>query len=168
MKTLILCSLLVLAQFAHTEIAHAQTDSILAAVPQSQEAFTTSEPTVIRTVGWLETSPINDRWRAEAKLLLSWSTYSPEVTVAMDDRTTTFTHKNPDLGAAFIGGWIRYSLENGYSKDQVKCTVAGIKCAEKVYAANGKTLRRDKNFDQLAAMGDAGLEKWVKTQLGVR
>ncbi|HTJ11927.1 MAG TPA: hypothetical protein VL547_07875 [Dinghuibacter sp.] len=163
MKTLILCSLLAL-----THIAHAQNDSLLTAVPQSQEGFTASEPAVIRTVGWLETTPINDRWRAKAKLLLSWSTYSPAVTVAMDDRTTTFTHKNPDLGAAFIGGWIRYSVEHGYTKDQVECTVAGIQSAEKVYAANGRTLRKDKDFEQLAAMDGASLEKWVKTQLGVR
>ena len=162
MKTLFLCSLLVLAS-----AAHAQTDSLLAAVPQSEEAFTASEPTVIRTVVWLESTPINEKWRAEAKLLLAWSTNSPAVTVALTDNTTPFTHKNPDLGAAFVGGWLRYSLRHGYSKDQVQCTVAGIQCAEKVYVGNGKALRRDKDFDKLAALSEPDLEKWVKGQLGV-
>jgi hypothetical protein len=162
MKTLFLCSLLALG-FS----SHAQTGGLLASVPQSEEAFTASEPTVIQTVGWLETTPINERWHAESKLLLAWSTNSPEVTVALNDNTTPFTHKNPDLGTAFVGGWIRYSLQHGYSKDQVKCTVAGIQSAEKVYAANTKTLRKDKNFDKLIALGDADLEKWVRGQLGI-
>ena len=163
MKTLFLCSLLAFG-FA----AHAQTDSLLSSVPQSEEAFTASEPTVIHTIGWLEASPINERWRAESKLLLAWSTNSPEVTVALNDNTTPFTHKNPDLGVAFVGGWVRYSLQHGYSKDPVQCTVAGIQCAEKVYAANAKALRRDKDFDKLSALSSADLQKWVKTQLGIR
>jgi hypothetical protein len=64
----------------------------------------------------------------------------------------------------FMAGWIRYSLQNNYSKDQVQGTLAGIRCAAKVYKAG--ELKKDKEMQKLIDLDAKGeLENWVKEKL---
>ena len=63
-----------------------------------------------------------------------------------------------------MGGWTKYSLENNYSKDDVQCTLAGLKSAIKVYQSN--KLKKDKFMDNLIELNDKGeLEAWVKSKV---
>jgi hypothetical protein len=147
----------------------AQTDSLLHnPLPTTKEEFPASEPRVINTVNYLETTPIDrqrDAWRVQATLLLAWLTNSPEVTVDVDSKTVTFVKKNRELLMIFMGGWTRYVLQNGYSKDKVQANVAGIKSAIKVYKL-GNGLKKDKEMDKLVKLDDSGgLEAWVAGQL---
>ncbi|HVS98197.1 MAG TPA: hypothetical protein VHE54_16995 [Puia sp.] len=150
--------------------ATAQADSLLGnPLPTTKEAFTASEPRVLNTINFLETTPIDkqgDEWRAQAKLLTDWLTNAPEVTIDINARTTPFIKKNPELLFVFMAGWTRYVLQNGYSKDPVQGNVAGIRSAIKVYkAANG--LKKDKEMDRLIKVDEnGGLEAWVVEQLG--
>lgn len=162
--------LLVIGCLLCSTLANAQTDSLLQApLPNSKEEFTASEPKVINTVNFLETTPIDkqgDAWRLEAALLTAWLTNSPEVTIEMDSKTITFAKKNPELLLVFMGGWTRYVLQNGYSKDKVQGNLAGIRSAIKVYKA-GNGLKKDKELDKLIKLDDGGeLEGWVAGRLG--
>jgi hypothetical protein len=148
----------------------AQTDSLLHnPLPTTKEEFTASEPKVLNTINYLETTPIDkqhDAWRDQAAMLMAWLTNSPEVTVDIDSKTVTFGNKNPELLMIFMGGWTKYVLQNGYSQDKVQANVAGIKSAIKVYKL-GNGLKKDKEMDKLIKLDDGGgLEAWVVAQLG--
>jgi hypothetical protein len=150
--------------------AKAQTDSLLQnPLPTTKEEFTASEPRVIHTINYLETTPIDkqgDDWRAQAGILTAWLTKAPEVTVDINEKTTPFIKKNPELLFIYIGGWTRYVLQNGYSKDPVQGNVAGIKSAIKVYKL-GNGLKKDKEMEKLIKLDESGgLEAWVLAQLG--
>src|SRR5579863_3179643 len=147
-----------------------QTDSLLHnPLPTTKEEFTASEPKVINTINYLETTPIDkqgEAWRAQASVLMAWLTNSPEVTVDIDSKTVTFAKKNPELLMIFMGGWTRYVLQNGYSRDKIHANVAGIKSSIKVYKL-GNGLKKDKEMDKLVKLDDSGgLEAWVAGQLG--
>jgi hypothetical protein len=148
----------------------AQTDSLLHnPLPSTKEEFTASEPNVINTVNYLETTPIDkqgDAWRMQAKLLVGWITNSPQVTVEMNEKVMPFSKRNPELMFVFMGGWTKYVLQNGYSKNKLQSNVAGIRSAIKVYKA-GNGLKKDKEMDKLIKIDDSGgLEAWVAGQLG--
>jgi hypothetical protein len=147
----------------------AQTDSLLHdPLPATKEEFRASESRVINTVNYLETTPIDkqgDAWRIQARLLMAWLTNSPEVTIDINAKTVSFAKKNPELMMVFMGGWTRYVLQNGYSKDMIQGNLAGIKSAIKVYKL-GNGLKKDKEMDRLIKLDDsAGLEAWITAQL---
>ena len=147
----------------------AQNDSLLHnPLPTTKEEFAASEPLVINTVNYLETTPVDkpgNAWRIQAALFLAWLTNSPEVTININAKTVTFTKKNPELMMMFMAGWARYALQNGYSKDMVRCNLAGIKSAIKVYKL-GNGMKKDKEMERLIKLDeDGGLEAWVATQL---
>jgi len=150
--------------------ARAQTDSLLQnPLPITKAEFTASEPKVIHTINYLETTPIDkqgDEWRAQATIFTAWLTNAPEVTIDVNAKTTPFIKKNPELLLIFMAGWTRYVLQNGYSKDVIQGNVAGIRSAIKVYRL-GNGLKKDKEMEKLIKLDEsAGLESWVVTQLG--
>jgi hypothetical protein len=149
-------------------VVRGQTDSLLRnPLPTTKEEFIASEPRVINTVNYLETTPIDkqgDAWRIQATLLVAWLTKSPEVTIDINSNIVSFAQKNPELMMVFMGGWARYILQNNYSKDVIQGNLAGIKSAIKVYKL-GNGLKRDKEMDRLVKLDDSGgLEAWVAAQ----
>jgi hypothetical protein len=150
--------------------AAAQTDTLLHnPLPKTKEEFTASEPGVIRTVNYLENTPIDKQsvaWRAQAKLFVAWLTSSPQVTIDVDERTTRIAQRNPEMLIIFMGGWTRYVLQNGYSKDRVQGIVAGLRSAIRAYKM-GNGFKRDKEMEKLIQLEEGnGLEDWVREQLG--
>jgi hypothetical protein len=96
---------------------------------------------------------------------MAWLTNSPTVTIDIDEKTTPFAKKNPDLLFIFMGGWTKYSLQNNYSKDAVKCNVAGIRTAIKVYQM-GNGIKKDKEMEKIIEIDSKNeLDAWVASQL---
>lgn len=150
--------------------AAAQADSLLHnPLPKTKEEFTASEPKVISTVNYLESTPIDkqgEAWKAQAALLVAWLTNSPEVTIELDAKTTRIGQRNPELLIVFMGGWTRYVLQNGYSRDRVQGTVAGLRSAIRAYKM-GNGFKKDKEMEKLIKLDEGnGLEGWVMEQLG--
>jgi len=150
--------------------AMAQADSLLHnPLPKTKEEFTASEPSVIRTVNFLESTPIDkhgEAWKGQAALFMAWLTNSPQVTIEVDAKTTRMAQRNPELLIVFMGGWTRYVLQNGYSKDRVQGIVAGLRSTIKAYKM-GNGFRKDKEMEKLVKLDESnGLEDWVKEQLG--
>ena len=149
--------------------AHAQNGDLLhTPLPATKEEFTASEPNVINTVNYLETSSIDkegDVWRAQASLLIQWISGSPQVKIEMREKILTFIKKNPELMAVYLGGWTKFVLQNNYSSDQLQGNLAGLRSAIKVYKA-GNGLKKDKEMDKYVKMEETGgLEVWVSEQL---
>lgn len=140
---------------------------LLSEIPKTKEEFVESEPKVLATIAWLENTPIDTEKAKRQKqyaLLLGWITDSPTVTLEINANVLTFNKKNNELIVFFMAGWIKYSLENEYSKDVLQGNLAGIRCAMKIYEAGG--LKKDKNMKRLIKLEKEGkLEAWVKEQL---
>lgn len=140
---------------------------LLTSVPSTKEEFSATEKQVIATINYLENTPINDKDEKQLQqrsLLIAWISGSPQVTVSLNASTIDFNKKNSILLVIFMGGWTKYSLENNYSKDDVQCTLAGLKSAIKVYQSN--KLKKDKFMDNMIELNDKGeLEAWVKSKV---
>ena len=141
---------------------------LLNPLPTTKEEFIKSEPAVINLVEWLESTPVgqeSEKRKEMNGLLMAWVTNSPTVSVSLDPRVTPMSKKNPDLLAVFLGGWTKYSLQNGYSKDAVKCNLAGIKSVIKLYKLEGG-IKKDKEIDKLVELDAKNeLEAWIATKL---
>ncbi len=145
-----------------------QDKPLLDELPTTKDDFVKSEPLVINTVDWLESTPLGQDSQKRQLLsarLLAWLTNSPTVTVEINSKTVTFAKKNPDLLMVFMAGWTRYCLQNGYSKDPVKCNLAGIKSAIKLYQL-GSGIKKDKEMEKIIDKDAKNeLESWIKSQL---
>jgi hypothetical protein len=159
---------LFLIMFFIAATSFSQDNALLDSIPTTKEGFIKTEPAVINTINWLENTPINketDKRKQLYSKFLAWLTNSPTVTVDVDAKTAPFTKKNPDLLFIFMGGWTKYTLQNNYSKDAVKCNVAGIKSSIKVYQM-GNGLKKDKEMEKIIEIDSKNeLDAWVASQL---
>ena len=148
--------------------SYSQTEELLNDLPTTKEAFVASEKKVIATINWLENTPLdqNPNLRDQQKaLFLAWITNSPTVSIEVNAKTIPFSEKNPELLIIYMGGWTKYSLENSYSENLVKCNLAGIKSAIKVYK-KGVGIKKDKSMEKLIELDEKEeLEKWITEQL---
>src|SRR5262249_53481636 len=98
--------------------------------------------------------------------LIAWVTNSPTVTVTFNSNVMPFTEKNNVLLVVFLGGWTKYALQNSYSKDEAKGSVAGLKSVIKFYQGNNKSLTKDEQMEKLIELDTNNkLEAWVTEQL---
>lgn len=145
----------------------AQSSELLEHLPQTKEQFIASEKNVLATIDWLENTPIKEdeeKHKVQYALLLAWITNSPTVTIEVNADMIKFADKNSELLMMFMAGWTKYALQNNYSKEVTQGTMAGIRCAAKVYKGGG--LKKDKEMQKLIDMDDKGeLEKWVSEKL---
>ena len=143
--------------------------SLLDPLPTTKEEFIKSESAIIDLVDWLENTPLDqatDKRKKMYAILLAWLTNSPPVTVEVNEKVTPMSKKNPDLLAIFLGGWTKYSLQNSYSKDLVKCNLAGIKSVVKVYKM-GVGIKKDKDIEKPVDLDSKNeLEAWIVSKLG--
>lgn len=120
-------------------------------------AYTELEPQLLADIEWLNYTPVN-RDKAvqqdKSRFVLMWMSGSPTVSIKIDDRVMNFSRLQPWAILAYMMGWTKYSLENDYSIDQVKCTAAGINNMVGYYRRNKEDLSKDKEVDRLAVMVD--------------
>ena len=169
MKTLkqvfIVASLIVISHFAVGQSFTVPEDYTLKEVSD----FTKYEKDVIDCVTWLENTPVDEQKskRSEAnKFLIQWASGSPNITISINSNIVNFSDKNPVLLVIFMGGWVKYALENpDYKDDEVKCNLAGLRSVIKVYE-KGNGMKKDRNVEKLIKLEKKGkLEEWVKQHL---
>jgi hypothetical protein len=85
---------------------------------------------------------------------MRWISNSPTVTIELNAGIRSFTKKNNNLLVLFIAGWVRYALQNNYSKDPVRGSMAGIRCSANVYKAGG--LETDREMQKLIGLDVRG------------
>lgn len=145
-----------------------QKKQMLDSLPKTKADYVRSEPAVINTIDWLENSPINQQVARRNQLnnkFLAWVTNSPTVRIKLNEKITSFTKKNHELLFIFMGGWTKYSLQNAYSNDSVKCNLAGVNSAMKVYLL-GNGILKDEEMEKIITINSNNqLEAWVRSQL---
>jgi hypothetical protein len=146
----------------------AQDSDLLDSLPGTKEEFIKSEKKVLATISWLENTPLDQdtkKHQLQYALPTAWLTNSPTVTIRFNANVLDFTKKNNQLMMFFLAGWTKYSLENNYSKDEAKGSIAGIRFVIKVYK-KGVGLKKDKEMEKIVQLDDKGeLEKWVYDEL---
>jgi hypothetical protein len=149
----------------------AQNKKMLDSLPKTKADYVRSEPAVINTIDWLENSPINQQVARRNQLnkkLQLWIANSPTVRIKLNEKITSFSKKNHELLSIFMGGWTKYSLQNAYSNDSVKCNLAGVKSAMKVYLL-GNGILKDEEMEKIITINSNNqLEAWVRSQLVVK
>ncbi|WP_340156167.1 hypothetical protein [uncultured Winogradskyella sp.] len=134
------------------------------------EDYVKHEQRIVECINWLENTPISDdadkRLLANA-YLMKWATGTPTVTIEMQAFQIDLAKKNSELLIIFMGGWIKYAIENPTDKDNIKAAnIAGLNSVIKVYTANkGKGLKKDKRIEKLIKMDASELQNWVAEQL---
>ncbi|WP_299106193.1 hypothetical protein [uncultured Winogradskyella sp.] len=134
------------------------------------EDYVKHEQRIVECINWLENTPMSEE--ADKRLmanayLMKWATGTPTVTISMQSFQVDLTTKNPELLMIFIGGWIKYAIENPDDKDNVEAgNISGINSLIKVYYANkGNGLKKDKRIEKLIKMDASELQNWVAEQL---
>ncbi|NRD19591.1 hypothetical protein HNV08_05995 [Winogradskyella eckloniae] len=134
------------------------------------EDYVKHEPQIVDCINWLENTPMSEE--ADKRLManayvMKWATGTTTVTISMQSFQVDLTTKNPELLIVFIGGWIKYAIENPDDKDNVEAgNISGINSLIKVYSANkGNGLKKDKRIEKLIKMDASELKNWVAEQL---
>lgn len=134
--------------------------------PETAEAFKTSEPNVLATIDWLESTALGkekDERSMQQALLILWLTNSPTVTVELTDAFGGLSDKDPELLVVFMGGYTRYVIANNYANDALECNYAGVKSCVNLYKLGG--CKKNKLLEELSKKDDAALKTWVEEQL---
>lgn len=130
----------------------------------SVEDYANYEPQILETINWyLDTSMAfeTDRRVKAKQFFIEWLTGTPDVSVGIDTDIVSFVNTSPELLVPYMMGWVKYSLENNYSKDEIKCCIAGIKTATKYYENNKFFFKDNEMIDKYKSMNDKKLAKYL-------
>jgi hypothetical protein len=123
------------------------------------------EPDIIKCANWLLITPLNEQVskRKEANaFLMQWLTGAPNVSVDIKTEIVTFMQPNADLLMIFMGGWVKYALENKDYKNKFQGNLKGIESVIAFYQKNINYLKKDKNVEKYIKMKDKGtLEDYI-------
>lgn len=135
---------------------------------EKAEDYKVYESDIINAIDWLMETPLDKEpnKRKQVNLfVITWLTGSPSVSIEIKGEITDFGDC-ADCLMAFMGGWTKYSLENEYSKDQVKGNTAGIKSVIAFYEKNKKTIGKIKPIKKYAKLLKKGkLEAHIRKKM---
>jgi len=127
------------------------------------------EADIIQCVNWLFNTPLNeqDQKRKEAnQFFMLWLTGAPNVSIDIKQEIVTFMEPNADLLMIFMGGWVKYALENKDYKNKFQGNLKGIEGVIEFYQKNINFLKKDKNVEKYIKMKEKGtLEDYITKNL---
>ncbi|MFT3994654.1 MAG: hypothetical protein QM660_10130 [Dysgonomonas sp.] len=131
--------------------------------------YRTQEPQIREAMDWLMQTSLgqDSKKRADAnKFFIDWLSGDPDISVEIHPSVVNFLDGNPELLMPFMIGWAKYSLDNEYSKDQLKGNMAGVEAAATFYRKNRGYLKQDKNIEKYEKLIEKGkLENEIKKSL---
>lgn len=128
------------------------------------------EEDVLNCIQWLKANApdkyTQKRDKAKA-FLLTWIMGSPNVTITLDSKITTFS-KSPELFLLFMAGWTQYSLETRNYDDAVNGALKGIMVVIDYYEQYKDKLGKNKGVEKYIKMKSEGtLENYVRENISV-
>lgn len=134
---------------------------------QRPDDYDEYKPDIVKTVNWLETTPINkevEKRREATRFLFQWISGAPDVSVQMQKYVADLTAQEPELLLLFMGGWARYQIQHPEVKDPVVLNTEALKTVLKGYKLGG--VKSNKQLDMLSGLNAKGtLIDWVRKQL---
>ncbi|CAM3383279.1 hypothetical protein [Aequorivita lipolytica] len=128
------------------------------------------ETDVVNAVTWLENTPLNQQSAKRKQVngfLLQWITGVPDITIDLGEFQTGLTIDIPDLLVAYLGGWIKYAIENPSEKsNKLMGNLAGVKCVLKIYSENvGKGITKSRKLEKLLKLDETALLAYVQKEI---
>ena len=120
-----------------------------------KEDYKPYEPQIKATIDWYLGQSLGSdpkKRAAASEFFMKWIGGTPDVSVGIDARIVNFMGTNRELLLPFIMGWVKYSLDNDYSKDMVLANKAGIEAVVAYYDKNKGFLKKDKNVEKYAKL----------------
>lgn len=127
--------------------------------PKLKEDYAPVESQILEAISWCLNTPLNEQEEKRKEVytfFMKWMTGTPNVSININLDKVHVSKSNPDLLLLFIMGWAKYSLENDYSKDEIKGNEAGIIATAKFYEANKKYLKKDKEVESYSKLINKG------------
>lgn len=143
---------------------------ILAVSISAQEtAPPVDDAQVLSNIEWLNSTPMKNNeteWLQHGLVLIKWAGETDKVTLSLDNAICDYFNLDSSLFIAYVAGWAKYSLQNNYSNDAVKCTTAGITNSVAHYKKNKKIIGKSETLDNYADMIKKGaLEGYIANSL---
>ena len=133
---------------------------------ETKEDYKNSEDLVMQSIDWVLNTPVtkNASKRKEiSAFLINWMSGSPNISVALVEGLTPLDC--PDCLVAFMAGWVKYSIENNYSKNDVTNALAGIESAVDFYKKNKSELGKNSELEKLIKHKKKGtLKEYVESK----
>jgi len=133
---------------------------------KTEEDYKKMEPVILRGIDWLQETPVAESKKERKEisgLLMLWMSGTPSVSIAIVEGLVPMG--NPDCMIAFMCGWTKYSLDNNYSKDNLKCAKAAVEHTIEFYNKNKKDIGKSKDVENLIKKQKKGtLEKYIKSK----
>jgi hypothetical protein len=134
----------------------------------SQQDYDNAEPTIINCINYLENQPVDDTSRQRKQInayLIAWASGTDKISIGLRGYTNKYFKKYPNLMVIFIGGWVKYSLENNYEKDELRGNVNGLLSIINVYQKSNGIKADDEIIDLIKIYESGDLEKFVSNQI---
>lgn len=128
------------------------------------EDYTKYEPQLMQTIDWYLWRSMAfdaDKRKSANEFFIKWVTGSPTVTVDIHTDIVNFIDTTPELLIPFTMGWVKYSIDNNYSKDRIKACSAGIRTAVDYYNKNRSFFTKNENIEKYDKMKEDKLEKYI-------
>lgn len=133
---------------------------------ENAEDYKKTEQLVLNSIEWLSKTPVsvNPNKRKEINaFLMKWMSGSPTVSIELVAGIVPLDCA--DCLMSFLSGWTKYSLENNYEKDKVKCALAGAENAIEFYKMNKSEIGKNSDMEKIIKQQKKGkLEKYIKSK----
>lgn len=135
---------------------------------ESIDSYHKYDKDIINCVNWLEKvapTDVSNNAKRAARFLMEWEIGCPYVQFVQNARIEAFLNDCPEYRVYYVGGWVRYSLQNDGKASKMMCTYAGMKTVLKVYKEN-RAQKRDANLDELLKLDEQSkLRMWVQEKM---
>lgn len=133
---------------------------------ENAEDYQKTEDLVLKCTEWILNTPITENPNKRKEInafLIKWMSGSPTVSIVLVTGIVPFDCA--ECLMLFMSGWTKYSLENGYSKNDVECAVAGAENAIEFYIRNKKHLKKNSDMEKLIKQQKKGkLKKYIESK----
>ena len=134
---------------------------------ESESDYKATEGLVLQGIEWILKNPITlepEKRKEINGFLIKWMSGSPTVSIELIPKLIPV--ECPECLMAFLSGWTKYSLENGYSKDRIESALAGVERTIAFYEKNKGVLGKDKDIEKMIKQKQKGkLRKFVESNI---
>ena len=126
------------------------------------------EPEILKCIEYIETAPqddFSDRRKRINGFFMKWVTLSPDISIIIQPYLVELSKINTNLLLVYMCGWTKYSINNSYSNDSLKCNLAGLESLLNSYQ-KCKGVKKDDKIETLIKLKKENkLESWVEEQI---
>lgn len=119
-------------------------------------------------VNWQLETPYeleSSQWKEINSFIMFWLIGTPSVSVSIRSETSDFGECTQCM-VIFMGAWAKYSIQNDYEDDPIKCNLAGLNGVIDFYIKNKEVFGEISKIEKLIELKENNeLEAYIKDYL---